>query len=510
MEAMNMLAEGLAYCLSPWVLLVMSGGVIVGIIFGSIPGLSAAMAVALFLPITFSMDPELGFCLLIALYIGAVSGGLIAAILLNIPGTPSSIATCFDGSPMARRGEAAKALGMGIVFSFLGGLFSFVILIFMAPPLAKFALRFSAIEYFAVTVFALAMIATISSGNILVGLLSGMLGLIVSSVGLAPIDGLPRFNLGLESLTSGFDILPTLIGIFAIAEALATAETITATKNLKPVEIKPIKGFGFSWSEFIEQKWNFLRSSLIGTGIGILPGIGGSTSGILAYVAAKNSSKTPEKFGTGIPAGIVASETANNATIGGALIPLLALGIPGDGVTAMMLGGFMIHGLNPGPLLFTTSAELVYAIFAACIVCNFLMIIFEFFGIRIFIRMLMIPKYILMPVILVLCTVGSYAVNSRTFDAQSIVLFGVIGYLMSKLKMPVAPFILSFILGNLVETNLRRGLMMTDGSFTPFITRPLSGAFLLITVVVLLLSSYREVKRFRRSRATGVEAANAD
>ncbi len=503
METMRLLSEGFAYCLQPAMLAVMLGGVAVGIVFGSIPGLSAAMAVSLFLPITFSMEPEMGLNLLVALYIGAVSGGLIAAILLNIPGTPSSIATCFDGSPMARKGDAAKALGLGIVFSFLGGLFSFIILMFMAPPLARFALRFSAIEYFAVTIFALTMIATISSGNILVGLLSGMLGLIVSSIGLAPIDGLPRFNLGIENLTSGFDILPTLIGIFAIAEALATAETINALKNVKPMEMKPIRGFGFSMAEFTEQKWNFLRSSLIGTGIGILPGIGGSTSGILAYIAAKNSSKTPEQFGTGVPAGIVASETANNATIGGALIPLLALGIPGDGVTAMMLGGFMIHGLTPGPLLFTTSADLVYGIFAACLIANVMMILLEFFGIRIFVRMLLIPKYILMPIILVLCTVGAYAVNSRAFDVQSILLFGIVGYLMSKFRLPVAPFILSFILGNLVETNLRRGLMMTDGSFLPFINRPLSGAFLAVTVIVLAVCTVREVQRHRQAKRQG-------
>ncbi len=497
METAGLLTQGLAYCLTPTVLALMIMGVVVGIIFGSIPGLSAMMAVALFLPVTFSMEPETGMTMLIALYIGATSGGLIAAILLNIPGTPSSIATCFDGSPMARRGDAGKALGIGIVFSFLGGMVSFLILMFLAPPIAKFALRFSAIEYFAVTFFALAMIATLSSGNFLVGLLSGSLGLMVSSVGMAPIEGLPRFNFGMDNLISGFDILPTLIGVFAISEALSTAETTTANKNMSTIELKPIKGFGFSWQEFIGQNRNFWRSCLIGTGVGILPGIGGSVSGILSYVVAKNRSKYPEKFGTGIIDGIVAPETANNATIGGALIPLLALGIPGDGVTAMILGGFMIHGLTPGPLLFTTSAELVYTIFAACLVANVIMIITEFFGIRIFVKMLLIPKYILMPIIIAMCTVGAYAVANRAFDVQSILGFGILGYLMSKLKMPLAPFILAFILGTTVETNFRRGLMMTDGNYLPFITRPIAAVFMAITCIVLVTCVWKEWKRYR-------------
>lgn len=436
----------------------------------------------------------MSFNLLIALYIGGISGGLISAILLKIPGTPSSIATCFDGSPMAKKGEAGKALGVGVVFSFLGGLFSFALLIFIAPALAKITLKFSAIEYFAVVLFALMMIAALSSGNFIKGLLSGMLGLILSTIGMAPIDAFPRFTMGISELSNGFDVLPTLIGIFAIAEVLIYAEEVNKTKNLKPVEIKKIKGFGFSMAEFLSQKWNALRSALIGTGIGILPGIGGSTAGILSYVAAKKASKHPEEFGTGIIDGVVASETSNNAVIGGALIPLLTLGIPGDGVTAMLLGAFMIHGLTPGPLLFTTSGDIVYGIFAACIVANVLMLILELAGMRYFIKLLSIPKYILMPIILVLCTVGAFGVNNRMFDAQSIIIFGILGYLMSKFKLPIAPFILSFILGDLLETNLRRGLMMTNESFLPFLTRPISATFITVAVLFLGYSIIKEVR----------------
>lgn len=476
-------------------------GVGVGIIFGSIPGLSAAMAIALFLPITFSMGPNAGMTLLVSLYIGAISGGLISAILINIPGTPSSISTCFDGSPMAKNGDAGKALGAGVVFSFLGGLISFIALIFLAPPLAQLTLKFSPIEYFAITVFALTMIAALASGSMVKGMLSGMIGLIFATVGLSPIDGARRFTMGIENLSSGFDLLAVLIGLFAVTEIILAAEEFSSDKKIEPIPLKKIKGFGFSMSEFMGQQWNMWRSSMIGLFIGILPGIGGSTSGILAYIAAKKQSKYPEKFGTGVIDGVVASESANNATIGGALVPLLALGIPGDGVTAMMLGGFLIHGLTPGPLLFKTNADFVYGIFAACLVANVIMLILEFFGMRIFVKLLKIPKHFLLPVILVLCVVGSYAVNSNPFDAQSILFFGLLGYAMNKGKVPMPPAILGFILGPLVETNLRRGLMFTDGSFWAFFTKPIALGFLLAAIVALvypilksMIAHHRHVK----------------
>lgn len=350
MNALASLGGAFVSICRPTSLLLMAAGVAVGIIFGSIPGLSAAMAVALFLPLTFSMTPSMGMNLLVAVYIGGISGGLISAILLNMPGTASSIATCFDGHPMAKKGEAGKALGYGIVFSFLGSVFSFLVLTFCAPLLADIALKFTPAENFGISFFALTMVAVLASGSMVKGVLAGMLGLIFALVGMAPIDGTPRFTFGSSSLMAGFDTLPTLIGIFAISEILITAESMGNGK-VEAMKMKPIKGFGFTWKEFVYQIPNAIRSALIGTGIGILPGIGGSTSGMLSYVTAKNMSKHPDEFGKGCPDGIVATETANNATIGGAMIPLLVLGIPGDGVTAMMLGGFLIHGLSAGPLL---------------------------------------------------------------------------------------------------------------------------------------------------------------
>jgi len=498
-QTFAMFGQAMATILTPQSLGLMILGVVAGIIFGAIPGLSASMAVALFLPLTFSMNAINGMNTLVAVYIGGISGGLISAILLNMPGTASSIATTFDGHPMAKRGDAMRALGLAIVFSFLGSVFSFVVMIFFAPSLADIALKFTPIENFGICFFALSMVAILSSGNIVKGLLAGMFGLAFTLVGLAPIDGTKRFTFGSKALTAGFEQLPTLIGIFAIADILATAEDMASGKA-EVIPINKAKGFGFSLKEFVYHLPNFLRSALIGTGIGILPGIGGSTSGMMAYVIAKNTSKHPEEFGKGCPDGIVATESANNATIGGAMIPLLVLGIPGDGVTAMMLGGFLIHGLETGPLLFKNNGDVVYGIFAACMVCALLMLIIEFFGLRGFIHVLKVPKHILLPMILVLCSVGAYATRANVFDVQSILIFGVIGYLFKKFGLPTTPFVLCFLIGKMLETYLRRGLMSYK-SFGAFFERPIFVVFFTVAVAVLVFSLFKEIRAARQKKA---------
>ena len=492
MQALSQLGGALVNVASPISLAFMVAGVAIGIVFGSIPGLSASMAVALMLPLTFSMGPTLGMNMLVAVYIGGISGGCISAILLNMPGTASSIATTFDGHPMAMRGEAMKALGLAIFFSFLGSEFSFIILSFFAPKLADIALKFTPAENFGICFFALTMVAVLSSGNMVKGLLAGLFGLVFALVGMAPIDGTPRFTFGSASLMGGFNTLTTLIGIFAVADILGSAEEMNKQGG-RIIPINKVKGFGFSMKEFISFIPNALRSALIGTGIGILPGIGGSTSGMLAYVTARNMSKNSEEFGKGNPEGIVATETANNATIGGALIPLLVLGIPGDGVTAMMLGGFLIHGLAAGPLLFVKNADVVYGIFAACIVCALIMLIVEWTCIKGFVQVLKVPKHILLPLILVLCAVGAYAANNRIFDVQSIVLFGVVGYLYKKFRLPTTPFVLCFLVGNMTETYLRRGIM-TYKSFGAFFARPIFDVFFFVAVGVLAWSVFKAVK----------------
>lgn len=499
MQALQLLGSAFVTILTPTSILLMIAGVAIGIVFGSIPGLSASMAVALMLPLTFSMTPILGMNTLVAVYIGGISGGLISAILLNMPGTASSIATTFDGHPMAKNGEAMKALGLGIVFSAMGSIFSFIVLTFCAPLLADVALQFTPAENFGICFFALTMVAILSSGNMVKGLLAGMLGLIFAMIGMAPIDGTTRFTFGSTSLMAGFDTLPTLIGIFAVSDILCTAEKMGHGK-LETIPIKKVKGFGFSLKEFVYHLPNFFRSALIGTGIGILPGIGGSTSGMLAYVTAKNMSKHPEEFGKGCPDGIVATESANNATIGGAMIPLLVLGIPGDGVTAMMLGGFLIHGLSAGPLLFVKNADVVYGIFAACMLCTVIMLIVEWTCIKGFVQVLKVPKHILLPLILVLCCVGAYATNNRIFDVQSILIFGLVGYLYHKFELPTTPFVLCFLIGEMLETYLRRGIMSYK-SFGAFFTRPIFDVFFFIAIGVLVWSVVKEVKAAKAKKA---------
>ena len=409
--------------LSPQNILLICGGVIIGLVFGAIPGLSTTMAVALFLPITFAMKMEPSISILMGLYIGGFSGGLISAILLNIPGTAASLMTCMDGHPMARKGEAGKALGLGIFSSFLGGAISIVALILIAPML----------EYFSLTFFALSIIVTMSSKDMVKGTMSGLLGILVAMIGPAPVDTYPRFTFGLPALESGIDSTVALIGIFAISEIFIMADKKgRETVNTVAVQNYKVKGLGFTFAEYWKEKFNVIRSAVIGILIGILPGIGGTLASIISYNTAKKASSHPEEFGKGAASGLVASETANNAAIGGAMIPLLALGIPGDAVTGLLLGAFTMKGVQPGPLMFTNDGKTIYYIFIAMIIANTVMLIANYFSIPAFVRLLRIPKRILFPVVGFLCVLGVYGLNSSTSDLVLMLVFGVIGFFMKK------------------------------------------------------------------------------
>jgi len=491
---LDMFAAGFQAAFTLQGLLMITLGVFVGIIFGCIPGLTTTMAVALCIPLTFGMDPTVAMSLLMGLYVGGTSGGLISAILINIPGTPASVATCWDGHPLAARGEAGKALGIGVFYSFLGTLFSIIALVFIAPPLADFALQFWPSEYFALALFSLTMIGTLAGKQLAKGMVVGFLGMALAFVGTAPIDAIPRFTFGFHELDGGFDILPALIGLFAVSEILNVAEKDVELKKAQLLLNFKMKGMGFSIKEFAGQTWNMIRSALIGIGIGILPGIGAGTSNIVSYGVAKSQSKHPERFGTGIIDGVVASETASCSTIGGAIVPLLTLGIPGDTVTAMILGGLMIHGLQPGPLLFIQNGPVVYGIFISLIIANFIMLAMEFFGIRVFARLLSVPKYILLPIIFALCAVGAFGLNNRIFDIWVVLFFGVLGYVLQKLKFPTSPIILGIILGPMAETNFRRGMQMVNGDFLQFFTRPITDFFLLATVLMIVLTGLSHVR----------------
>lgn len=480
---------------SPWVIFLLFVGVCLGILFGATPGLSTSMGMAFMLPLTYVLEAVPAIAMLVGLYIGGSSGGMITAVLLGIPGTSSAISTTFDGYPMTKKGEPGKALGYSLICSFIGGMLSLAVLFTLAPALSKVALKFGPADYFAVSLFALSLIAGLAGGSMVKGLISGVIGLMFATVGAAPLDMTTRFTMGFDEFDAGFQLMCVLVGVYAVTELLKFAEESIRPPRDLAYKGEKIKGFGVKWEDFKDQIGNIFRSTVLGTGIGILPGLGGGTSNIIAYSAAKNASRYPEKFGTGIKDGIIASETANNAVTGGALVPLLTLGIPGDAGTAILLAALTLHGITPGPLVFHKSADYVYMIFVALLIANFFMLFVEYFGIRVFVKLVQIPKNYLLTLILMLCVIGAYGQNNRIFDVYSILLFGVLAFVLGKLGFSMTPFIMGFILGPLVETNLLRGLQFTGGNFIQFFERPISAVFLILTGLYVLYEIIKNVRK---------------
>lgn len=476
-------------------------GVFIGIVFGAIPGLSSTMALVLFLPMTFGLSTVNGLSLLLALYVGGMSGGLISAILLKIPGTPASMTTVWDGGPMAEKGEAGRALGIAMLVSFIGTIISIIALIVLSPQLAKFALNFTSYEYFAVSLFSLAIIASLAGKDLINGLLSGLLGVLISMIGVAPIDAVMRFNFGTHQLDKGIDTVPMLVGMFAVADIFAYGFK-KREDRLIPQNYH-MKGFGISLKELGGQAVNIIRSAIIGVVIGILPGIGGNTAGIFSYTLAKGTSKHPEEFGTGCVSGLVASETSNNAVIGGSMIPMLVLGVPGNTVAAILLGGMTIKGIAPGPLIFTKAGDVVYAMYMALIVAAIAMIVMEFFGIRVFVKLLDIPKYILFPIILALCAVGCFGGNSRSFDVILMFVVGIVAFIFKKLSLPTAPLIIGSILGSMFEENLRRVITMSEGDLSTFLSHPIALFFLACSVFAVVSALYKNIKASVAAKKAG-------
>jgi putative tricarboxylic transport membrane protein len=505
METIQNILGGFLSVGAPFCLLVNLIGVIIGIAFGALPGLSATMALVLFLPLTYRMELYPSFALMIGLYIGGMSGSLISAILINIPGQAASIATCWDGAPMAKRGEARKALGIAIVCSFLATMLSIVAMMFISPPLSKVALKFSSVEYFALAVFSLTLISGLSGKNLFKGLAACLLGIGLSTVGLDAIDIAPRFTFGTKTLRNGIPLTSVAIGLFAFAELLRGAfrpEGLVISAKLDD-KGKKVRGFGFSLAEAKSQIGNFARSSLIGIGIGILPGFGGAVSNIVAYGAAKKASKHPEKFGTGIIDGLVASESSNNASIGGAMVPLLTMGIPGDQVTVILLGAFAMKGLSAGPMLFRTEVDLVYAIYVAMIIATVLMLVVEYYGIKAFVRVLNIPLWYILPIIIVVCMVGSFQNRKEMMDIYLCVAGGFLALAMRKFDYPIAPLTLGYILGPMVENNLRRGLMLTKYSFAKFFTYPIATSIMAVTVLFIAYNVISGIRAMQKDQGSG-------
>ena len=487
--------SSIANLLQIHILLLMALGVGVGLIFGALPGLSATMAVALMLPLTFAMDPNTGIAMLVGTYIGGVSGGLVAATLLRIPGTPSSIATTFDAYPLAQKGFPIKALATGMVASAVGGLLGLIVLVAFAPVIARYAIRFGPAEYTALTVAALMLVIVLSENDMVKGLISAVLGLSVATIGFAPIGGTARFTFGNIDLMAGISIIPFMVGLFAVSQLLRDG----TSSGVAMRGSKHLRGAGIKLAEFTANIPNMLRSSAIGIAIGVLPGIGGSAANLVAYGAARSASKNPEEFGRGSVAGIYAPETANNASVGGALLPLLTLGIPGDGVTAIMIGGFTIHGLQPGPMLFQTNPALIAMIYAAFLLATLMLLVIQLGTIRLFPRVLMVPRHYLLPILALLMVIGVYVSEYRTFDLWLMIAFGVLGYGMERFRFPLGPAVLGFVLGSILETNFRRALMFAGGEWLTFVTRPISAVLLGAAVLFFAFSVWGLLRKRRTS-----------
>jgi putative tricarboxylic transport membrane protein len=471
----------------PVTLLGIALGVLGGLVIGAIPGLTSTMAIALMVPITYAMKIDFAVSVLMGVYCGAISGGLVGAILLNIPGTPASAATCLDGYPMAAKGQVLRALGLGVYASMIGGVLSGLALVLIAPLLAKVALSFGPWEYFSLVIFTFSCISAMSQkGRVIKAFMAAFIGLALALVGLDESSGQVRMTFGFTALESGFSVLPALIGLYAIPQLLSDTDDIGRPAKVLKVDYR-IREMMASFREVLSRKMDLLRSTFIGIVIGILPGVGPGLSNIVAYSQARRASRTPELFGKGeLPEAIIAPESANNASMGGALIPMLTLGIPGDASTLMMLGAFMLHGIDPGPLLFRDHGDLVWVVFLSYFVAFAFCTVFYHFFIPLTVKAVSVPRQYVIPVLLILCTVGSYSLNNRMFDVYCFLGFGLLGYFLHIARVPVLPVILGLILGPMAEKQLNLALAFSNGSLVPFFTRPISALILGIAAASLL------------------------
>lgn len=473
-----------------------------GIIVGALPGLSATMGVALLIPFTFGMDPLTALLAMAGMYNGAIYGGSISAILLNIPGTPAAVCTTLDGHPMAKRGEGVLALQTAVICSTVGGVISALSLMLVAPYLAILALSFGPAEYFWVAVLGLSTIASFLSGSSIKGLISGFLGMLVSTMGTDAITGVTRFNFGTTYLLDGVPQLVALIGLFSIPEVYAILEK-SGLKQAK-ADISFAASKGWDWVKDTAASWSiWIRSSIIGVIIGMLPGAGANIAAFISYNDARQRSKTPEKFGTGFIDGVKAAETANNAVTASALAPMLTFGVPGNAVAAVMIGGLMIHGLQPGPNLFVKEPIVVYGLMWGMFLTNFIMLFFGLIGSRVFAKCLLIPPTLMAAAIAVLSCIGTYSINNSMGDVYAMLICGLVGVTMLRLRIPVAPAVLGLILGGMAENELRRALMLADSPVELF-TRPLSAVLVALTLLSLAVPA---IKTWKKRKAGVIEEA---
>jgi putative tricarboxylic transport membrane protein len=462
-------------------MLAICAGVLIGIICGALPGLSASTTVALMVPFTFGMDPIVAIVLLVSVYQAAEYGGSITAIAIGTPGTASAAATVIDGYELTKQGKPGIALTVSVVASTIGGIAGALVLFAFSEPLANVALSFGAPEYFALAVFGLAIISSLAGDNLLKGFLVMFIGLFLATIGLDGFTGEERYTFGVTKLMDGISFIPALIGLFAMASVFTDAE-----KSLQ--KLNPIK-FSYEMPKLsvLLGLWKvYLHSSILGAIIGVLPGAGATIASFICYNEARRFSKEKDLYGKGSLEGIAAPECGNNAVVGGALIPLLTLGIPGSATASILIGALMLHNIQPGPMLFQTNADMVYGIFAALVVSSLFQLFFGLVGVPLWIKVISAPKALMLAMIAVLSVVGSYGYSNNIVDVWIMLGFGVLGYILNKIDFPVNPIILALVLGGILEENFRRALMVSNGDYMIFVSHPISVGLLIVAVISLL------------------------
>ena len=464
-------------------------GAIVGYFVGALPGLSAGMGIALLLPFTFYMPPLTSLVLLTSLYSAAEYGGSITAVLINVPGEAGATPTCFDGYPLTQKGQPGKALGVSIVASAYGGIVSTVALIVVSIPLAQLALKFGPPEYFALGVFGLTTVAGLAGKSWVKGFITVLFGLLITTIGIDAVSGTSRYVFA-RSLYEGIPLIPVLVGLFAVSEVFETMEELG--ENLV---YQKFSGTLPTMREYLGTHMAMLRGTIIGFIIGIVPGAGKAVASFIAYNEERRASKYPERFGTGVLEGVASPEAANNAVVGGALVPLLSLGIPGSAAAAVLIGAFTIQGLQPGPLLFVREPGLVYGLFASLLIGNLVMLAMGLLGTKIWAKVLDVPKNILTPIVLTICLFAAYAESSNVFGVWLALIFGILGYFMRKYEYPVAPIVLAIVLGSMIEVSFRRSMILSDGSLAILVTRPVAAAILLLAVLSVGYQAQRDLRK---------------
>ena len=482
METLHNVLMGFSVALEPVNMFFCFIGVVLGTLVGVLPGLGPVAAISLLLPVTFKMSPISAIIMLSGIYYGAMYGGSTTSILVNIPGEAASIITCIDGYQMARQGRAGPALGISAIGSFIGGTFSVLMLMLLAPLLGRAALRFGPPEYFSLMVFGLTLLTYISKGSILKASMMGLAGLFIGSIGMDPISGLERFTYGKTVLMDGVGLVPMAMGMFGVAEVLTNLEEITEQDILQT----KVKNIWPNWKDWTESRWAVLRGSVVGFFLGILPGPSATIASFVSYAIEKKVSKHPEKFGTGAIEGVAGPESANNAAVGGAFIPLFSLGIPANIVMALFFGALMIHGVQPGPLFIADNPNLFWGFITSMYVGNALLVILNLPLIGLWVKLLKVPYHLLFPLILIFCLIGVYTLNNNTSEILIMLIFGIIGYLMRKFEYDGAPFLIAVVLGPMMENNLRQSLLISKGALTIFFTRPISVSFLLAALIMAL------------------------